>query len=234
MPDLFKGGSLEMSTVPLPQEAASVAWGDCIVNKVVVIFVLIIFLISLADLFTVFPHLLKCISRWKANLELEHSVSLARTRNNVALVTALVLCLVADRWGLVSSSVRQGLRPEWQLAFTALLVGGYVLLRRLLYMISKFRSRNNEYASCLRNSMYNYQILLSLSMLVSSLALSAFRVPSAAIRVVLLVLAALFAALYLIRSSQIFAFRCNSFATFLYLCALEILPLGILVFVCLI
>ena len=232
MPDLFTKGSLEMSTTPVPHEAASVVWSDCLVNRIAVIVVLVLFLMTMPDIIRLFSQLLRCVSRWKGNLDLEHSVSLSRTRNTVALVTALVLCVMADRWILTEPSFKTSLPAGWQLAYTAALITGYVVLRRLFYMASRFRSPVSEYATCLRNSMYNYQILLSLLMLATALPLAAFHVPDAAVRIVLLIEIALFTALHLLRSAQIFSSLYSLFATILYLCALEILPLGILVFAC--
>lgn len=232
MPDLFTKGSMEMPTAPVPHEAATLMWGDCLVNRIAVLVTLVLFIIELADLIRIFPYLLRCVSRWKGNLELEHSVSLAHTRNTVALVTAMVLCIVADRWILTEPSFKTALPMEWQLAYTAGLISAYVILRRLFYLASRFRSRISEYFSCLRNSIYNYQILLSTLMLVTVLPMVAFHVPGNVVRTVLLIETALFTALHLLRSEQILASRCSIIATILYLCALEILPLGILAFVC--
>ena len=231
MPDLFKGGSLDMPVAPVPHEAVNLMWADCMVNRIAVIVTMILFLIEISDLLSLMPHLLRCISRWKGNLELEHSVSTARTRNTVALVMALVLCLVTDRWGLIAPSFKTALPVEWQLAVTAVIIAGYVVLRRLLYLASRFRSLINEYDSCLRHCVYNYQILLSTLMLATSLFLVIFRIPEGVARAILLIETAMFVLLHIVRCGQILGSRCSIIATILYLCALEILPLGILAFV---
>lgn len=232
MPDLFKGGGLDMSVTPVPHEAASLAWGDCMVNRIAVIVVMILFILEVADLIRLFPYLLRCMSRWKGNLELEHSVSLARTRNTVSFVTALVLCLIVDCWILDFPSFKTSLPVEWQLAYTGGLILGYVILRRLLYVIFPFRSRINEYDSCLQHCVYNYQILLTCLMMVTVLPLAALKVPADIARNILLIETAVFTALHFLRSGQIFSSRCSNLLAFLYLCALEILPLGILYFAC--
>lgn len=221
-----------MPQAPVPQEAASLLWNDCLVNKFAVIVTLILFLIEVSDLIRLFPQLLRCISRWKGNLELEHSVNQARTRNTLAMVMAMVLCIILDRWAVLPPSFKTSLPAEWQLAVSAALIGGYVLLRRILYLFSRFRSRTAEYDQCLQHSVYNYQILLTSLMLPTALLMTAFSPPEATMRVVLLVESAVFSLLHLLRSGQIFASRCSTLATILYLCALEILPLGILIFVC--
>ncbi len=223
-----------MPTVPVPHEAVSLAWGDSIVNRIAVIVTLILFLVEFSDLIRLFPHLLRCVSRWKGNLELEHSVSVAVTRNTVALAMSMVLCLIADRWMLPYSSLRASLPVDWRLLFAVGAIGSYLLLRWLFYLATPFRSRISEYATCLRHSVYNYQILLSSLMLVSVLLLMAFGVADNSIRIVLLIETGMFTALYLERIRQIFASHCSILATILYLCALEILPLGILGFVCII
>ena len=232
LPDLFKGGTLEMPVEPVPLDLAVRTWGDCMVNRIAVIFSLILLVLSLVDLLRLYPHLLRCVVIWKGNLELEHSVSLARTRNNLALVTMLILCIIADRWNMVNPSFKAALPEKWHLAVTAGLILGYLVLRRLLYLISRFRSRTAEYDCTLRHSVYNCQIVLTSLLMVSALVLSAFRVPDYAVKVVLLIETAAVALLYFVRSGQIFSSRFSLFATILYLCALEILPLGILVFVC--
>ena len=88
MPDLFKSGTLDMSTEPLQYVADTLRWGDVMVNRIAVMVTIILLILELPDLIRLYPQLLRCLSRWKGNLELEHSVSLARTRNNVALVAA--------------------------------------------------------------------------------------------------------------------------------------------------
>ena len=221
-----------MPVEPLPSGAVVHLWGDCMVNRIAVICALILLVLELVDLLRMYPYLFRCVIVWKGNLDLEHSMSLARTRNTLALVMMVILCLVLDRWELVNPSFNAALPEEWHIAVVAGLLFAYVLLHSLLYMVSRFRSRTADYDSTLRHSVYNYQILLSTLLLVTAILLTALKVPQAAVRIVLLVETAAFALLHLLRSGQILASRCSIFVTFLYLCALEILPLGLLVFVC--
>jgi len=231
--DLFKGGSMEMSVEPLELPAdVHPLWGDCMVNRISVIVFIILFILEFSDLFRLYKPLFRCLVVWKGNLDIEHSVSLARTRNTVSLVMAMGLCLICDRWGLTAPSFKTALPAEWQLAVSTAMIAGYMLLRRLLYVVSKFRSPTNEYAATLRHSVNNYQILLTSLMLVSCLLFKAPGFDDMVIRIVLIIEAMAFTLLHLVRVSQIFASRCSLLATFLYLCALEILPLGVLAFVC--
>lgn len=232
MPDLFKSGTLDMSTEPLQYVADTLRWGDVMVNRIAVMVTIILLILELPDLIRLYPQLLRCLSRWKGNLELEHSVSLARTRNNVALVAGVAMCLIADRWMLANPSFRMDVPAALRLAVTAALLMGTALLRRLVYVATKFRSLTNEYASTLRRTVFNYLILLVSLMLVTVLAAAAFRAPDAVVRNVLYAECAVFYLVHLIRFTEILRSRCGILATFLYLCALEILPVGILIFTC--
>ena len=225
MPDLFRSGTLDMSTEPLQYVADTLKWGDVMVNRIAVMVTIILLILSLPDLIRLYPQLLRCLSRWKGNLELEHSVSLA-------LVGGVALCLIVDRWQLVNPSFRLDVPPSLQLAVTAALLMGTALLRRLIYVATKFRSLTNEYASTLRHTVFNYLILLTSLMLVTVLLAAALRAPDPVIRNVLYAECAVFYLVHLIRFTEILRFRCGILATFLYLCALEILPAGILVFTC--
>ena len=93
MPELFKGGFLHMATDPLAQSGAPQLWADCTVNRWAVVVALILLIIELSEILRIYPHLLRCLSRWKGNADLEHSVSLARTRNTVAFVFGIIFCL---------------------------------------------------------------------------------------------------------------------------------------------
>ena len=147
-------------------------------------------------------------------------------------MTGLVCCLIADRWELVNPSFKMRLNPELHLLLTSGMVAGTLILRQLLYLASKFRSRTSEYAQTLRHTLYNYLILLTSVMLLTVLLLVALRVEDSVIRMVLYVECIVFYLVHLIYTGQILRSRCGTLATILYLCALEILPFGILIFAC--
>ncbi len=232
MPELFQSSKLEMSLTPLGAGPEGLAWSDFIANRVAVVLVLVLLLLELLDIIRLFPALLRCIPLWKGNLELEHSVNQARTRNTVALVTALAFCILADRFALLDPSWRAAVPPGWQLAVTVGLFAAAALLRGLLYLASPFRSRTSEFSCTVRHTLYNYFIVYAVLAIFSGLLLAAFKVPDGAVRAVLLAEAAVFYLLSLTRAGQILRSRYGLFATILYLCALEILPVGILLLTC--
>ena len=232
MPELFYSSNLEMSLTPLSRAAAGLSWGDVLSNRIAVVAVLVLLILELQDIVRVFPALLRCVPLWKGNMELEHSVSQARTRNTVSFVMWLLFCIVADRYALCNPSFMALVPQGWKLAVTAALIGGAVLLRRLFYLVSPLRSKTNEFACTVRHTLYNYFILYVALALLICVLLGAARVPDNTIRVSLYVAAGAVYFLHLLRTGQILRSRYGLFATFLYLCALEILPLGILIFAC--
>lgn len=232
MPELFYSSTLEMSLTPLSGVSAGLSWGDVLSNRIAIIAVLILLVLEIQDIIRVFPSLLRCVPLWKGNLELEHSVSQARTRNTVSLVMGLLFCIVADRYSLCNPSFRAVAGPGWQLAVTAGLLAGTALLRRLFYLVSPFRSKTSEFACTVRHTFYNYFILFAALALLVCVALGAVRASDGAVRITLYVAAGLVYFLQLVRTGQILRSRYGLFATFLYLCALEILPIGILILTC--
>ena len=232
MPELFYSSTLEMSLTPLSGVSAGLSWGDVLSNRIAIIAVLILLVLEIQDIIRVFPALLRCVPLWKGNLELEHRVSQARTRNTVSLVMGLLFCIVADRYSLCNPSFRAVAGPGWQLAVTAGLFGGTALLRRLFYLVSPFRSKTSEFACTVRHTLYNYFILFVALALLVCVALGAVRASEGTVRITLYVAAGLVYFLHLLRTGQILRSRYGLFATFLYLCALEILPIGILILTC--
>ncbi|MBR4826397.1 MAG: DUF4271 domain-containing protein [Bacteroidales bacterium] len=232
MPELFRQGTLEMSQVPFSEPVSAMMWSDVLTNRLAVIAAVVLLLVELSDILMLIPHLLRCMPFWKGNAELEHSVSISRTRNTVAFVCGVLFCVIADRYSLLDPSWRISLPDEWQLAGTVALVFGVALLRGLLYLFTPLGSRTNEYACTVRHALYNYFILFVCLAVVSTALMEAVRMPEAAARIIILIEAILLYVVDIWRTAQILSSRYGVFTTILYLCALEFLPLGILILTC--
>lgn len=231
MPDLFSS-TLDMSTVPIAHEASGLVWSGILVNRIAVIVAVVLLLVEISDILLLIPHLLRCMPFWKGNVELEHSVSVSRTRNTVAFVAAVLFCIVADSCSLFNPSWLVSVPPSWHLAATAAIIAGAILLRGLLYLVSPLRSRTQEFQCSVRHAFFNYFIIYALLAVVLAVLLAAFGVPPRAVRVVLIALAVPLYLLDIVRTAQILSSRYGLFVTILYLCALEILPAGILIVMC--
>ena len=231
MPDLFSS-TLEMSSTPLPQQASGMLWSDILPNRIAVVVAAVLLLIEIADILMLFPHLMRCIPFWKGNMELEHSVSVSRTRNTVALLAGLLFCLAADSCSLLDPSWREMAPPWARLGITAAIIIGFALLRGLFYLISPLRSRSSEFACTVRHTFFNFFILYAFLAVLSAILMAAVGIGARAARVVLIAEAAVVYLVDIVRTTQILSSKYGVFATILYLCALEFLPAGILIATC--
>lgn len=229
--EIFSKGTLEMSTEPVAGPVGDiVAWGDMIPNRIFTVVAVLFFLFVLSDYLRLLPQLLSCLSRFRANISLQHSVSQARTRNVVAGASVLPLCLLADRFGLFTPGFVTGAPAGWRIPVLIGTVFAFLLLRWIPTLIVRPRRMGLEESRAAFYAFYNYMILAVSSMVLSFILLSIFNVPDSVVRVVFLVEIALVYFIDIVRTAQIFGAKCTIISTFLYLCALEFLPAGILIF----
>lgn len=227
--DLIRTSTLEMSAVPIPPSAGGLAWGDLLVNRLIVVAAVFLFLITFRDIIRILPDLLDCIDRARANVSLEHSLNVARTRNLVAWEAALAFCLLADRYNLYSPGYWRFIPDQWSAPATIGILLVFLLVRLLLFILLKPVRVSQEGANTIHHTPYNYFIIATVLLLATAGILSIFHCSDQIIRSVLLWETAALYFLTLIRTGQIISYYCNTFATFLYLCALELLPAGLLI-----
>ncbi|MBO4263841.1 MAG: DUF4271 domain-containing protein [Bacteroidales bacterium] len=230
MPEVFRQGVLEMSGTPLSLPAGMPSWQDCLTNRIAVVVTVLLGFCLLREYQRLVPALRDCLIRWKANVSLEHSMSQARSRNLLALSSALPFLLLADRFRFFRPAFWDAVPLPWSLPATAGVLLVFVLFRGLLYLLIRPARLGTEQRTAARKTLYNCFILLVLALLLTTMFLLGFHAGDTLVRRVLLGECALFWLVSLVRTGQIFAANCNSFATILYLCAFEILPFGILLF----
>lgn len=229
MDELFRSGSLEMSASPLAGLAADPAWSELPGNRILAVAAVILLIVSLPDVFRIAPQLGYAFSRLRGAADLEHSLGTARTRNAVALLFLLPFCLAADRFALLRPAFWSRLPAAWSPAATLGLFAGYLLVRRCCHFLFRPRRLHAETAATLLHNPYNYFIPLTALVLLSSGALALLHASDLLIRAVLRWECAAVALFAFFRSGQILGGQCSGFATFLYLCGLEIVPASALV-----
>lgn len=228
---IFREGFLEMSTSPLEQVGTAGLWGDCIPNRILAVLSILLFFLIFADYLRMVPTLLDCFGRYRANMTLEHSVSKARSRNFIAAFSILPFGLLIDRAAIFRPSFWRFIPEGWSVFVTLGFVCAYFLLRSILYLLTRPKGFNSEELAAVRHSIYNYFIILVSVLVLAVLVLSVFKVPAETSGTVLLWVMAVIWAVAFLRIGQFFGAHCNGFSTFLYLCGLEFLPLGILLFI---
>ena len=187
-------------------------------------------IVMLKRFVNIFPSLMACLIRWKEAINLEASVKLTRDRNITAGVMIMPFCLTASFFNLYSPSYMDSLEDNLRLLVVIGVFAAYLLLRRMLdWMMASYNAvpRKNYGTAC--RSSYNFFILTSLVMLALGGILEFIGVNPDVTRQVLIWLLGGSYILSIVRKTQIFASYCSLLQAFLYLCALEIAPTGILI-----
>jgi len=226
--DIINKGVLEMADSPFRTVSEPAVWSGYVPVRVLIIVSILSLLFFAADVITLFPFIRNCIFRSKGCSTLEYSISTARIRNEVAILMFLPFCLVADRYLLYSPSFMNAVRPGLTVFCIMGALAAYLVVRRICFVLFRPLRMSSEALSTLKHILFVYFIALVPVMLLTAGLMGVFRVPDAPVRVVLLWETAFFYLLSAIRVFQFLASRCNIFATFLYLCALEFLPAGLL------
>ena len=189
----------------------------------------IIVMLLLRTIVEIVPSVLACLIRWKENINMESSVRLSRDRDFSAFAMLIPFCLAVFRFRIYNPHFMSVLPDTTRLCATIGVFTVYIHIRKAALMLVHPRRIPQKTLSASDKSANTYFIFLTLVILLVGSMCSFFDASANSIRLTLLWLSALIYGLYLIRKLQIFASSCSIFAAFLYLCALEILPTGILV-----
>ena len=213
----FVFGQLAMPQEYLP--AAEAVWSDNFLNSSLVLVAVVAMVISLGDLYRVAPALLRSLLGRKGCEETEYNMQTSRTRTWLSAVFMLPLCLLADRY----------LAPQSDVLRVMALWMGFLLLRLLLYAMIRYRIQGGENFRYAYRCFFTYLILATTVSLLAAGGLYLAGAEDVIFRKVIFAILSAFYLLFLIRKWQFLRNSYRRFTTFLYLCALEFLPLGILV-----
>ena len=215
----FPSGKLWMSDEPLQALAHEASWAQDPVHSVIALVAIVLLIVFMRDYFILWTPVMRCLVRAKANLEIEHSIQLARTRNRVAIIMLLPMWLIAERFGLISGRMWVSLA----------IMLGYLVLKRLMAWIAMPRRLNAETGLAVRRALYTYCIVLAVVMLVTVGLWAIFGWDDGAMVWVFAAEAGAVLLLSMIREGEILSGTYHPLASFLYLCALEAVPAAALV-----
>ena len=225
--DPFQTGQLLLPDAP-PAALTEAGEGLSMVASLLVAVSVLLFLLALRSFLNVLPYLSDNIFRARGSAALESSVRVSRDRNLVAAVFLIPAILLIYRYRLINAAILDTLTPDYRLLAIAGLFLGYLVIRLLLYRWLRPRRRYDEYQKAYRTG-YTFFILLMMLALVSVAVCYVLGLPDSTVKTVLLVETGALFLLYLLRRGQILSLSCKPLTTFLYLCALELLPAALLV-----
>ena len=197
------------------------------VSILVAVFVVLMILLMRTFL-QLLPFIADSFMRARGSNALENSVRVSRDRNTVALVMMLPAFLLSFRYRLYDPSFVAAYTGDARLWLIGACFTGYLILRLFIYLLLKPR-RRYEYYQVAHHASYTFFIILVLLALFTAGILSVFKVEDQTMRMVLYIETAVVYLVFLIRRTQILSLSCNHFRTFLYICALELIPSAALI-----
>lgn len=230
--DAFKSGNI--IAAQCPDLAGSInesvnAWGSVLANDILIVISAILFLLVISSFLNIFPHLLKCLGLIRENLRIEDNLRLTQDRNRVAAALALPFCLILSRYGIVRMKFMDGPGPEWESLLVIGVFISYIIVRHLALAMKWWLRVNHEAYANANHSIRNHFILLTTAMGLTVAADSVFGIGNVLIYRVLIVEAGIMFLFFLNAKREILSQSCSHFATILYLCTLELIPIILLV-----
>lgn len=183
----------------------------------------------LKRLVAIYQSLIACFIRWKESVNLEASVKLSNDRDRLAFAMFIPFCLTVHRFSLYDPHILQPFSDDVRLALTIGVFLLYFIIRMTAAGMFRPKGRNSKTYKTADKSALTFFIIMTLSLMAIGGILSFMEVDEQIIRSAMLWVSASIYALSLLRKFQIFISECSIFTAFLYLCALEIVPTGILV-----
>lgn len=227
--------ALESGILMMPQDTLqahaqiAASWGDNPVNAALTALCAITALIIFKPLLNILPHLLNCTYRWKACINLEDSMQLSRDRNYTALAFILPISLLCSRYHVFDYSFLENIPIAWVSIIIAGVLILFALLRRFIYLMLAFKAKRHETFRAAHCCSFSFFILLCILCLTAAGICSIAGASDSVTKALILYGSAFVYLINIVRKRQIFKSYCSSFTTFLYLCALEFLPTGMLV-----
>ena len=202
---------------------------DCISFRILLAIAILLFLITIRIFVGIVPSLLATFIRWKESLNLEASIKLSRDRNYAAICTILPFCLTVAAHEVYMPNFLIGLNANAYIWIIVGLFSCFVAIRTLLEHMLKPRRMQAKTYKAVVSVGYSFFIILTMFLLLISGAAALFGINEEHTKNAMLWVSVLTYLLYLIRKLQIFNSSSSFFGGILYLCALEILPTGVLI-----
>lgn len=175
------------------------------------------------------PTVIKCMVWWKENINIDVSLKIRRDRNLVASSLVLPFCLLAVKFGLYSPEFMTDMQEAAKIGTVAGIFLCYILIREGVAAGIRPRKISSNTWHAVTTTEYTFFIPLVLLLLIIGSIMSVAHVSPNSIKVAMFCISGALYLVFLLRKLQIFSSTCNLFSAFLYLCALEILPTGVLI-----
>lgn len=222
-------GTLHLSPAEGAAPEVPDVWLNCVPNALAAAAAVLLSLLFLSTYLRLRPHLLDCLTKKRGVEKLEHNLQSARERNICVSVAFLVTAMAADRFGLYRPDWICALPKVWRLAATGASILGFFLLRMIFGLLFRPKRIRGDAQLALGRSILSFWVLLTPLAAATIGIFLVFRASDSAISTFLYIETALFFLWNAVRVFQILREKYPPLISFLYLCALEFLPVAALI-----
>ena len=177
----------------------------------------------------IFPSLMACTIRWKENINIHNSLKLRTDRNLLTLAMAVPFCLCIYHSQICKPGFLDSMTESLRLISIIGIFVVYSILRSIIYFSLKPQKGRDETFMAAHYAARTFFILLTLTIIAVAGCSSLFNMPAETTQRVIFWLTGGIYLIFILRKTQILLSGYSFFMSFLYLCALEILPTGVLV-----
>ena len=197
--------------------------------NILALIALLFVLALLKRIASILPMMMVCLIRKKENINIDTSLKLRTERDLAAASMLLPFCLAASRLRLYDAGFLAGMSENAVLGITIGVFICYILLRVAFAAAIRPKKMSSALYHAATSTVHTYFFVLTVVMLITGGVMSACNADPDTIKITMFWISGTIYMLFLMRKLQIFASCCNLFISFLYLCALEILPTGVLI-----
>lgn len=204
-------------------------WAASPVNQAAILLCLILAVFTLRQFAIILPYLTEGMIRWKRLSEIESNMRLARERD-MLILPSFVICIVAlSAMGMLQPPSTESFGEGMKTACTIGIMTGFLAVRGIMILITPSGKGGRDVCRTANRALFDFGILTSLAYLLILLIFYRSGDYTIIARKVAYYATGFMWLLFLFRKSQILRSADNLFHTILYLCAVELLPAGLLV-----
>lgn len=208
--------------------AGVAVWHASTINCTLVVIATLLGIILLDRFLEIFPFLIGGFFRKNSIIKLEDSVRHSRDRGYIAMAAIIPFCLILSRYELFLPDIIAGLTAGMRTLCLFGMFAVYMAVRQLFAVILRPSGGSENYWLSFRSGS-NFFVLLVLAMAATVGIGVLTGMTDALVSIVLYAEMGLVAFIFIVRRIEILSLSFNLLPTILYLCTLEILPVGIVV-----
>ena len=214
---MFEEGSygiLRMASEPFNAAARDVTWVSTPVVSALILISIIILALSIRDFRSILPQALESVFYWKQGIKIQENMHASQARNMTAVSLILPFCLISAYYS-----------PDFMSIFALPVYAvAYMLLKEIIGRSYTPSGASGKMCKATRYTSITLFIPLTLLMLATVVVGAIPGITDRAVSIALGVELALCFFIQIAREWEILRSVSGPFPTFLYLCALEILP----------